>query len=76
MKKYLDIFWNWVVGIDVNKDGKGDLSQISNEVKSRAKRVKQEAGDVSKALKNVAKQSKDVIDAAAGKKKKGRPRKS
>ena len=76
MKKYLDIFWNWVVGIDVNKDGKGDLGQISNEVKSRAKRVKQEVGDVSKALKNVAKQSKDVIDAAAGKKKKGRPRKS
>ena len=76
MRKILDALWSWVVGIDVNGDGVSDFDQISKEVKSRAKRVKEEAEDVSKALKNVAKQSKDVVDAAAGKKKKGRPRKS
>jgi len=42
------------------------------EVKRRAKRVKKELKDVGAAAKNLASQSKDVVDAVKGKKRKGR----
>ena len=40
------------------------------ETKARLKSIKQELADVKKAFKNVTSQSKDVFDAAKGKKKK------
>jgi len=76
--KYLRKFWEYLLGVDLNRDGVSDIEQIkeaAKEVKQRAKRVKEESEDVVKAIKEVGKQSKDVIDAAAGKKKRGRPRK-
>jgi methyl-accepting chemotaxis protein len=76
--KYLRKFWEYLLGVDLNRDGVSDIEQIkeaAEEVKKRAKRVKEESQDVVKAIKEVGKQSKDVIDAAAGKKKRGRPRK-
>ena len=42
------------------------------ETKARLKEMKKELVDVKKAFKNVANQSKDVFDAAKGKKRKGR----
>ena len=53
-----------------------EVEDTVKEVKRRAKRVKKELKDVGAAAKNLASQSKDVIDAAKGKKRKGRkPRK-
>tara|TARA_R110002020_G_scaffold195550_2_gene396551 strand:+ start:590 stop:769 length:180 start_codon:yes stop_codon:yes gene_type:complete len=48
---------------------------LLNEIKSRATEMIAEFKDVKKALKNVAAQSKDVIDASKGKKRRGRPKK-
>jgi|TARA_R110001583_G_scaffold77619_1_gene211165 hypothetical protein len=45
-----------------------------NEIKSRKAEILAELKDVKKALKNVASQSKDVIDATKGKKRRGRPK--
>ena len=42
------------------------------ETKTRLKAMKRELVDVKKAFKNVANQSKDVFDAAKGKKRRGR----
>ena len=42
------------------------------ETKSRLSEMKKELADVKNAFKNVASQSKDVFDAAKGKKRKGR----
>jgi|TARA_R110000744_G_scaffold7809_1_gene26783 hypothetical protein len=46
-----------------------------NEIKSRITKILFELKDVKKALKNVISQSKDVIDASKGKKRRGRPKK-
>ena len=43
-----------------------------SEVKRRAKRVKEELGDVADAVKEVGKQTKDVVSAAKGKTRRGR----
>ena len=43
-----------------------------DEAKERVKMMKLELADVKKTLKNVANQSKDVFDAAKGKKRRGR----
>ena len=45
-----------------------------NEIKSRKAEILAELKDVKKALKNVTSQSKDVIDATKGKKRRGRPK--
>jgi NTP pyrophosphatase (non-canonical NTP hydrolase) len=49
--------------------------EVVKEVKSRAKTVKKELGDVGAAIKEVGDQLGDVGSAAAGKKRRGRPRK-
>jgi len=49
--------------------------EVLKETKIRAKAVKKEIADVKKDLKSAAKQSKDVIAAAKGAKRKGRPTK-
>ena len=65
-------FWNWLLG-KTTLDEK--FIEVIDEVKDRAKEMSSELKDVKKALKNVATQSKDVIDASKGKKRRGRPKK-
>jgi hypothetical protein len=72
-------FWNWLLSkttIDEKVvEVAGDVQEVVQETKRRARRVKQEAADVVEAVKEVAKQSKDVVDAANGGARKGRPKK-
>ena len=65
-------FWNWILG-KTTLDEKA--VEIYDEVKDRAEEMAEEFKDVKKALKNVAAQSKDVISASKGKKRRGRPKK-
>ena len=65
-------FWNWLLG-KTTLDEKA--VKVYDEVKDRAEEMADEFKDVKKALKNVATQSKDVIDASKGKKRRGRPKK-
>tara|TARA_R110000751_G_scaffold110180_1_gene207705 strand:+ start:1004 stop:1219 length:216 start_codon:yes stop_codon:yes gene_type:complete len=65
-------FWNWLLG-KTTLDEK--FIEVIDEVKDRAKEMSSELKDVKKALKNVVAQSKDVIDASKGKKRRGRPKK-
>ena len=62
MIKYLKNLWNalWA------------KTTIDEEFKSRYDEVVKELADVKRAAKNVANQTKDVFDAAKGKKRKGR----
>ena len=71
MKK-IKQFWNWLLG-KTTIDEKA--IEVFKEAKSRAKEMSDEFQDVKKALKNVVAQSKDVIDASKGKKRRGRPKK-
>ena len=57
---------------DVVEDTILEVKEKAILAKLRAKAVKKELKDVGAAIKEVAKQSKDVVDAAAGKKRKGR----
>ena len=57
---------------DTVEDIKEDVAEVKSEVKRRVKRVKEELKDVKAAGKNLAKQSKDVVDAVKGGKRKGR----
>lgn len=65
-------FWNWVLG-KTTLDEKAE--KIIEEFKNRANEMAAELKDVKKALKNAVAQSKDVIDASKGKKRRGRPKK-
>ena len=65
-------FWNWILG-KTTLDEKA--VEFYDEAKDRAKEMAKEFKDVKKALKNVASQSKDVINASKGKKRRGRPKK-
>ena len=47
-------------------------AEAINDAKERVKMMKLELADVKNALKNAANQSKDVFDAAKGKKRRGR----
>ena len=69
MKKYLKSFWNWLKDLTTLDER---TAELYGEAKSRAKEVKKEFSDVKKAAKNVVIQSKDVVDAVKGKKKRGR----
>ena len=57
---------------DTVEDIKEDVAEVKAEVKRRVKRVKEELKDVKRAGKNLAKQSKDVVEAVKGGKRKGR----
>ena len=69
MKKYLKSFWNWLKDLTTLDER---TAELYGEAKNRAKEVKKEFNDVKKATKNIVNQSKDVIDAVKGKKKRGR----
>jgi len=62
MVEYLKNLWNalWA------------KTTIDEEFKSRYDEVVKELADVKKAAKNVARQTKDVVEAAKGKKRRGR----
>jgi DNA-binding ferritin-like protein len=62
------------------KDKDGDfipdaVEEVVEEVMDRYEVIKEEVADVKKAVKKVANQAGDVVDAAKGKKRKGRPKK-
>ena len=57
---------------DTVEDIKEDVAEVKSEVKRRVKRVKEELKDVKAAGKNLAKQSKDVVEAVKGGNRKGR----
>jgi F0F1-type ATP synthase membrane subunit b/b' len=62
-----------------DKDGNNipdAIEDTAQEAKRRAQRISEELSDVGSALKEVAKQSGDIVDAAKGEKRKGRKRKS
>jgi len=65
-------FWNWLLS-KTTIDEK--VIEVIDEVKDRAKEMSSELKDVKKALKSVVAQSKDVIEASQGKKRRGRPKK-
>jgi|TARA_B100000497_G_scaffold61041_1_gene69298 hypothetical protein len=62
--------WDWVWS-KTTVDEKAIA--VVKETKRRAKRVSEEISDVGQELKEAAIQSKDIVSAAAGKKRKGRP---
>jgi len=51
-------------------------TEVDDIVIERTKRVKEELKDVGASLKEVGNQAGDVVDAAKGKKRRGRPRKN
>ena len=57
---------------DKVEEAKVKAKKTVNTVKTRAKRVKEELGDVSDTLREVVEQSKDVANAAKGGARKGR----
>ena len=69
IKNYFKRLWN-ALWNSTTIDEKAEAAL--KETKSRLYEMKKELIDVKNALKNAASQSKDVIDAAKGKKRKGR----
>ena len=69
MKKYLKRLWN-ALWNSTTIDEKAE--EALKETKTRLKSIKRELVDVKDAFKNAVSQSKDVFDAAKGKKRRGR----
>jgi gas vesicle protein len=76
------VFATYVVLLYTGKliDKDGDfipdfVEDAVEEVKERVDRVKEEITDVKEAVKEVANQAGDVVEAAKGKKRRGRPKK-
>ena len=69
MKNYLKRLWN-ALWNSTTIDEKAEAAL--KETKTRLKAMRRELVDVKNAFKNVANQSKDVFDAAKGKRRKGR----
>ena len=59
--KYLKRFWNWLLG----------KTTIDERIEAKV----EEISDVKEAASEVLSQTKDVVDAAKGKKRRGRPKK-
>jgi len=72
IKSLLNKFWFWLRSKTTLDEKAIDVYE---EAKSRAKEINKEFKDVKKALKNAANQTKDVVDAAKGKKRRGRKKK-
>jgi hypothetical protein len=81
MEKIKSLLLKYLPFLDFNKDGKLDFKDAVQakakvdgavaEVKSRVDAIKVESKDVAAAVKEVVKQSKDVVSAAKGKKRPG-----
>ena len=72
IKNYFKRLWN-ALWNSTTIDEKAEAAL--KETKIRLKAMKKELVDVKNVFKNVASQSKDVFDAAKGKKRKGRKKK-
>ena len=62
-----------------DKDGNNipdAIEDTAQEAKRRAQRISEELGDVGNSIKEVARQTGDIVNAAKGEKRKGRKRKS
>ena len=69
MKKYFKKLWNAIWdSTDVDEKAEAALK----EVKARIAEMKKEIADVQEAAKSTVAQAKDVVDAAKGKKRRGR----
>ena len=79
---YLKRFWNWLLNrttvdekvVETYNEVKDKIEDVVEEVQDRVEAVKEEIADVKKALKETRKQAKDVVTAAKGKKRQGRPK--
>ena len=69
MKKHLKSFWNWLKSLTTLDER---AIKLHSEAKDRLGEVIKELKDVKKAAENVVDQSKDVVDAVKGNKKRGR----
>ena len=69
MKKYFKRLWN-ALWDSTNLDEKAEAAL--KEAKARIAEMKKELADVKHAAKNTVAQAKDVVDAAKGKKRRGR----
>ena len=69
MKKHLKSFWNWLKSLTTLDER---AVKLHGETKDRLGEVIKELKDVKKAAENVVDQSKDVVDAVKGNKKRGR----
>ena len=69
MKKYFKRLWS---AIWASTDLDERAIAVINEAKIRVENMKLELADVKAVAKNVISQSKDVVDVAKGKKRKGR----
>ena len=69
MKKYFKRLWDAIwASTDVDEKAEAALK----EVKARIAEMKKEIADVQEAAKSTVAQAKDVVDAAKGKKRRGR----
>ena len=82
-KKIKEFFGFFESKLDYNNDGKvttdyvkAALDDVEKEAKRRVQRVKEELADVKYAAAAVAEQAGDVVDAAKGKPRRGRPKKT
>jgi hypothetical protein len=66
---FSDKFWDWIMGVKIVEE---NILKVIEETKKRTKRVKEEACDVVKAVKEVGKQLKDIPEAVKGSARKGR----
>ena len=69
MKEYFKKLWN-ALWASTDVDEKAEAALI--EVKARIAEMKKEIADVQEAAKSTVAQAKDVVDAAKGKKRRGR----
>tara|TARA_R100000541_G_scaffold53747_1_gene61981 strand:+ start:425 stop:649 length:225 start_codon:yes stop_codon:yes gene_type:complete len=69
MKKLLQKFWSWVLGLTTVDE---KIMAAAKETKRRAKLVKEEVKDVAKAVKEVGGQIDDIAGAIKGEARKGR----
>ena len=69
MKKYFKRIWE-AIWDSTDVDEKAEAALI--EVKARIAEMKKEIADVQEAAKSTVAQAKDVVDAAKGKKRRGR----
>jgi predicted HAD superfamily Cof-like phosphohydrolase len=70
--KHLKRFWHWLLG-KTTIDEK--VEEVIEEVLDRVEVIKEEIADVKEAASEVINQAGDVVDAAKGKKRRGRPKK-
>ena len=70
--KHLKRFWNWLLG-KTTIDEK--IEEVVEEVLDRVEVIKEEISDVKEAASRVIDQSKYIVNAAKGQKRRGRPKK-